>query len=290
MQIKRMLALGALLLSTGCSAAGFALVNLPANLSGDVKIYKAAYGSEKLQSLEIYVPKTSKKTPLDVVVFFYGGRWTSGSKEDYRFVGDKLARQGYVVVIPDYRKYPEVKFPAFAEDAAKAVAWTADHIADYGGDNSHLHLAGHSSGAHIAALITADPEYLKAENKDAHKLIRSFAGLAGPYNFTPDEADLKDMFGPPDRYPRMQVNTYVDGKEAPMLLLYGLKDDLVGPFNHEKLAEKIKQEGGRVSVKTYKDLDHVDMMKTFTWVGPKSTILQDMVNFFRATDGGNQHE
>ena len=274
----------ATLLTTACGAAGFAAVNLPAKLSDEVKVYEAAFGPDKLQKLDIYVPKNPAARPLDVVVFLYGGRWTTGTRQDYRFFGDKLARQGFIVVIPDYRKYPQVKFPVFAQDAAKAVAWTADHIADYGGDAAHLHLAGHSSGAHIAALLTADQSYLKAEGKDAHTLIRSFAGLAGPYNFTPDEPDLKDMFGPPEKYPLMQVNTFIKGNEAPMLLMYGLKDDLVGPFNHEKLAAKIAETGGQVEVKTYKDLDHVDMMKTFTWVGPSSTVLADMVGFFRKAD------
>ena len=284
MKIKTSLALLALLLTSACSAAGFAVVNLPAKLSGEVKVYQASYGADKLQTLDIYVPKNPAAKPLDVVVFLYGGRWTSGSRQDYQFLGDALAREGFVVVIPDYRKYPHVKFPVFAQDAAKAVAWTADHIGQYGGAATRIHLAGHSSGAHIGALLTLDESYLKAEGKDAHTLIRSFAGLAGPYNFTPDEPDLKDMFGPPDKYPLMQTETFVNGTEAPMLLMYGLKDDLVGAFNHEKLAKKIHEKGGQVEVKTYADLDHVDMMKTFTWVGPSSTILADMVGFFRAAD------
>ena len=48
-----------------------------------------------------------------------------------------------------------------------ALAWVDEHIGDYGGRRDHIHLAGHSSGAHMAALLTVDTHYLAAEGKDA---------------------------------------------------------------------------------------------------------------------------
>mgnify|MGYP006191682469 CR=1 FL=1 len=69
-----------------------------------------------------------------MVVFFYGGSWNSGSKDDYGFVGEALASRGIVVVIADYRLDPQVRYPAFLQDGAQAVAWTYQHIADYGAD------------------------------------------------------------------------------------------------------------------------------------------------------------
>jgi len=49
-------------------------------------------------------------------------------------------------------KYPKVKFPAWQYDAAKAVSWTHNNIAQYGGDQKQLFVLGHSAGAHIGAL------------------------------------------------------------------------------------------------------------------------------------------
>ena len=57
-----------------------------------------------------------------VVVFFYGGAWQSGNKGLYRFVAAALARRGYVAVLPDYRIYPEVRYPGFLEDGAQRRA------------------------------------------------------------------------------------------------------------------------------------------------------------------------
>jgi acetyl esterase/lipase len=63
-----------------------------------------------------------------VVVFFYGGNWTSGNRGDYAFVGEALASRGIVAVIADYRLYPQVRYPSFLEDGARAVSWATPSV------------------------------------------------------------------------------------------------------------------------------------------------------------------
>src|SRR5687768_7823763 len=71
-----------------------------------------AYDPGPRQLLDVYRPPLMTRA-APVVVFFYGGNWNSGSRTDYLFVGEALAARGCVVVIPDYRLYPEVRFPDF---------------------------------------------------------------------------------------------------------------------------------------------------------------------------------
>src|SRR4051794_26001954 len=73
-----------------------------------------AYGSEPRQALDVYVPRP-RLEGAPIVVFLYGGGWDSGRRQDYRFVGASLASRGYVTVVPDYRLYPQVRWPAFLE-------------------------------------------------------------------------------------------------------------------------------------------------------------------------------
>ena len=240
----RLLALLALLLSTACTRVGVALVNAPEYVRSGYTRSTATYGTLSSQDLEIYQPAPPHAHPADVIVFLHGGRWTYGNKDQYRFLGARLARQGFVVMIPNYRKYPDVRFPVFVQDAARALAWVQDHSAQFGGNPARIHLAGHSAGAHIGALLAADPSYLAAEGKTPQQVIHDFAGLAGPYAFTPDEPDLIAMFGPPERFDRMQVPTFITGHEPPMLLQYGLADTDVGAFNHQRLASAITAKGG----------------------------------------------
>lgn len=260
-------------LLAGCTNPKLFAANLPSLLFDGTVTRNVIFDHDAGQGLDIYQPKNANNAP--VVVFFYGGRWTTGRKEDYAFVGTALAEQGFVVVIPDYRKYPAVKFPAFVEDGAKAVAWTKRNIARYQGQPEQIFVMGHSAGAHTGALLASDARYGVRDD------IRGFAGLAGPYQFTPEEPDLQDMFGPPSKYPQMQVTTFINGKEPPMLLLWGEGDTTVGRFNHEKLASRIQATGGQVQVKTYPNVDHIQIIGAFTpFLRGKATVVKDVSAFF----------
>lgn len=274
------------LVLAGCTRAGTFLANVPSQFDGRPVVTNVSYGPHSLNTLDIYLPaeKHQMKKDAPVLVFFHGGRWQDGNKEIYRFLGSAFSKHGYIVVIPDYRKYPEVKFPVFAQEAADIVRWVYENIDKYNGDPGHIFISGHSSGAHTAAIITADERYLKNKN-----IIKGFAGLAGPFDFTPEEEDLKDIFGPPENYDQMRVTTFIDGSEPPMLLLYGLEDEVVGLFNLERVQKKIQEQGGDVKVRLYEDLGHAEMIKVITWIYYKnSTVLQDMLEFFESVQPNQQ--
>lgn len=215
-----------------------------------------AYGDHPRQRLDVYVPRAGA-LPAPVVVFFYGGRWSSGERAGYRFVAQALTERGYVAVVPDYRLYPEVRFPAFVEDGAAVVAWVRHHIGDYGGDPGQVFLMGHSAGAHIAAMLATDRRFLHAEGL-APTDLAGFVGLAGPYDFLPLKADdLRDMFGPPARFPASQPVRFVNGDEPPTLLVHGLDDGTVLPRNSRRLAAALEAAGVPVDTVFYPDAGHV---------------------------------
>ncbi|WP_254606600.1 alpha/beta hydrolase, partial [Sphingomonas bacterium] len=136
----------------------------------------AAFGPDPRQRLDVYAPKDTPANGRSrpVIVFFYGGSWSSGTRAGYSFVGRALAARGFVVAIPDYRLVPQVRFPAFLRDNAAAVRWVRGHIAASGGDPDRLVLAGHSAGAYDAAMLALDPRWLGADRA----AVRGWAGLA----------------------------------------------------------------------------------------------------------------
>lgn len=280
---SRILLLAHLLLMSACTQAAFTAANLPTHLVEMAVEHDRAYGSELLQKLDVYIPANTMEKQLDVLVFFYGGRWTYGAKEDYRFVAATFVKEGFIVVIPDYRKYPQVRFPVFVEDGARALAWVSDHIVEWHGNPARIHVVGHSAGAHIGALLAADPHYLADVGKDRSLTVHDFAGLAGPYAFTPDEPDLEDIFGPPQNYPNMQVTTFIDGTQPPMLLLYGNKDTAVKLANLERLEQRIKQRGGCVRSRIYPNADHTDLIGALSWWNRQRVpVVEDITKFFGA--------
>lgn len=223
-----------------------------------------AYGSLPRQRLDVYLPKQHEINPKvskpPVVVFFYGGSWDSGDKADYKFAAEAFTSNGFIAVIPDYRIYPEVLFPAFMEDPAKASRWVKDHIQALGGDPDRIFLAGHSAGAHIAVMLALNEDYLAKEQLKPRD-FRGTIGLAGPYDFLPLKSErLKVIFGPEQQRKKSQPIEYVNGQNQPMLLLVGLKDGTVGTHNTYNLAAKIKQKGGPVQVVEFPNYGHIDMV------------------------------
>ena len=240
-----------------------------------------AYGDAARQRLDLYLPG-AVVAPAPVVVFFYGGRWVAGSKTDYRFVGEALAARGFVVVIPDYRLYPEVRFPTFVEDGAAAVAWVRRNIGRFGGEPWQIHLMGHSAGAHIAALLALDRRYLAAAGVEPGTL-ESFVGLAGPYDFLPlTDATVKRIFAADDLAATQPI-TFAEGSAPRALLLHGGDDRTVLPRNSQHLAAALEAAGGRAQLRLYPDLDHVALVAALAaplrWLAP---VLDDVTGFLRA--------
>ena len=237
----------------GCSAT-----DLLARLTADPAIgveRDLPYAGGARRTLDVYRPAGGGGRP--VVVFFYGGGWDAGAKGDYRFVGQTLAAQGFVAVLPDYRLYPEVRYPAFLTDAALAVRWAKDHAAEHGGDPAKLFLMGHSAGAYNAVMLAADRRWLAAVGMDPRRDLRGVIGLAGPYDFLPLHSDeLKAIFGPPEARPDTQPINHVDGQAPPMLLMTDAADTVVDPGNTVRMAARIRERGGRVEAATFPGLSH----------------------------------
>jgi acetyl esterase/lipase len=255
-----LLLLSVLLLLAGCSGPRLLSAITPGH--GFVTHAGIAYGDGPRQKLDVHVPVEALIRPAPVVVFFYGGRWQSGSRSGYRFMAEALTTLGAIAVIPDYRLYPEVRFPAFVEDGARALDWARRHIAGYGGDPDSVFVMGHSAGAHIAALLALDPRYLNAVG-GGPEWLAGWIGLAGPYDFLPFRQDyLKAIFGPPQRYPLSQPINFAAGAAPPTLLLHGRDDSTVLPANSVHLAQALEQAGTPVTLRLVPAKTHVSLLAT----------------------------
>ncbi|TVR96745.1 MAG: alpha/beta hydrolase [Rhodospirillales bacterium] len=241
-----------------CSPAK--LLNVLVPKDGYQRLADIPYNSTERHRLDIYRPDGDTGVSRPVLVFFYGGSWKSGSRELYRFVGEALASAGYVVVVPDYRLYPSVQFPAFVEDAALAIRWVEEHIGAYGGDSRRVVLAGHSAGAHLAALLLLDPRYLAGAGTDRTQLC-GFIGLAGPYAFDPGTyRSTRPIFATAADSRETKPVSFADADAPPMLLLHGAADGTVKPINSLTLAQRRRDVGGKADYISYPDLGHIGIV------------------------------
>ncbi len=213
------------------------------------------YGPGPRRMLDVYTPRHAQTAP--VAVFYYGGSWQEGGKALYRFVGAALAARGVVTIIPDYRLYPQTRFPGFLEDSAAAFAWARRHAPAYGGDPSRVFVMGHSAGAYNAAMLALDPAWLAAHGLSPHQHIAGVIGLAGPYDFLPlTSPALRAIFGAPEHLARTQPINFVSSLAPPAFLAAGKADTVVDPGNSRRLAARLAAAGGLVQLKLYPGLGH----------------------------------
>ncbi|MEP6343249.1 MAG: alpha/beta hydrolase [Maricaulaceae bacterium] len=272
----RALSLSLLLVSSAlmaaCSPVQFLNLITPSSnysLAKDV-----SYGDLERQTLDIYKAE-SPKSKAPVIIFIHGGSWTEGSKDIYKFLGDGFAREGYDVIVPNYRLYPDTKFPGFVEDAAEVVALTSTKYPD-----RSISIIGHSAGGHIATLLGTDGRYLENAGVDMCARVSSVVGLAAPTGAYPLKEEpyitiFPDRFGGKDA----PLNN-VDSPIPPMFLMNGGNDTTVGPKNSEELAAAITARGGKAVYKLYPDLDHQGPVKVLSkYFDGDSTLKADIIDF-----------
>ena len=239
-----------------------------------------AFGPHPRQRIDLYAPLQSRRGPLPVIVFFYGGSWNSGTKSGYSFVGRALAAQGFLVAIPDYRLVPEVRYPTFLEDNAAAVRWIRHHAIAYGGDGERIILAGHSAGAYAAAMLAVDPSLLG----DDRRAVRGLIGLAGPYDFLPFTGPItREAFRGTTELTATQPVNHVARGAPPAFLATGDQDVTVLPRNSDALAERLGAVGTAVVRKRYPRVGHVGLMTAIARpFRGQATVLADMVSFAKS--------
>jgi acetyl esterase/lipase len=282
--MSRVTLLAFLLLLAGCSTTQFLVANAPTEFDRIDRHANLPYGEDPRQRLDVYSPRHATNRP--VVIFWYGGSWVKGNKKDYRFVGTTLAERGFVAVLPDYRLYPQVSFPAFDEDGARAVAWVEQHVQEFGGDPHHIVLMGHSAGGHTAAFLAFNHEFLKKYGADPNS-ISGLVGLSGTYVLVPETAEEKATFPPPYTETDWQPIRFVDAHSPPTLLLHGTDDKEVLPQEAIELRDKMLQEHLQVELYLYPHRGHGDTVASFAPVTRwRTPAVKDTITFIKSVTGG----
>ncbi|KAF9291801.1 hypothetical protein BGZ68_002180 [Mortierella alpina] len=159
-----------------------------------------------------------------VIIFVYGGSWSSGSKRTYTLVGARLREMGYLVIIPDYTVFPFGKSREMEQDVRMAIHWTRRNCLNYGGDPDNIFLMGHSAGAHICSLTIMKECVHQALSKHQYNSRHALNVAAWPGLAVLAEETKKDASVYGNALPRLQG----------LILLSGVYD-IVAHLDHERI-------------------------------------------------------
>lgn len=143
-----------------------------------------AYGASPEELLDVIVPPgLADAAPVQILI--HGGYWKALGKDDFTFLASPLAGAGVISVVVNYALCPTVSMSELVAQCRRAVRWTRDNIAQFGGDPQRLHVTGHSAGGHLAAMMAAT---CWAERDGGVPVIRSVTSLSGLYDLSPVQA------------------------------------------------------------------------------------------------------
>jgi acetyl esterase/lipase len=273
---------------SACSAVDLLNATVPDDTY--LRVKGRAYGPDPRQRLDIYQPKNlspANDKQTSMVVFFYGGSWSSGERADYRFVGEALASQGIVVVVADYRLSPQTLYPGFVQDCAQAVRWAFDHADEYGANPDRIFVMGHSAGAYNAAMLALDTRWLIDVGLIPTRLA-GWIGLAGPYDFLPiGDRQTQVAFSWPDTAADTQPMLHAaqaSPQSPPALLLAARLDTVVDPQRSTvALANMLKSRGVEVEVELFSGVSHVTLIASMAaLLRAQAPVLERVTTFVNA--------
>ena len=274
-------------LLTACSAIDVLNATVPSDTyrsSADL-----AYGNHPRKKVDVYLPtqpladKALAAGGAPMVVFFYGGSWSSGDRADYRFVGEALASQGIAVVVADYRLSPEVRYPVFLQDSAQAMRWAFDNAQKYGANPNRIFVMGHSAGAYNAAMLALDKRWLAGAGLSPARLA-GWIGLAGPYDFLPiGDRKTQVAFEWPGTPPDSQALFHASSASPPALLLAPEIDSLVNTQRSTVgMTQRLQSSGVHVESELFDTVSHVSIVATMASVlRSRAPVLERVTGFVK---------
>ncbi|WP_043802239.1 alpha/beta hydrolase [Deinococcus gobiensis] len=278
-------ALAAAALLASCSgarleSAALGLVNSTNSPRGLKVVRDQPYGPDPRNRLDVYAPPSARNVPT--VLFVHGGSWQGGDKADYQFVGESLARAGYVTGVMSYRLAPQNRYPTYVQDVAAALKWLRDNAQVYGGRPDDLFVTGHSAGAFNAVEAVDNARWL-AEAGVPVSAVRGVIGIAGPYSYDFREFPSRVAFPEGATPDEVMPDRHVRPDAPPHLLLVAANDTTVYPQNALNMEAALRKAGIPVTRTVLPGLNHVTIIgaaaRNLTFLG---ATREQMIAFIEA--------
>jgi arylformamidase len=221
---------------------------------------RMTYGSSDIESLDIYVPPSPRGK---IHIFIHGGAWSGGTAAEYAFVAEMLLSEGVHVVIPDFSRVQDFNgdLIPIADQIRRAISYTYQNAARFGGDPDQIFVSGHSSGGHLAAtaLTTNWDSYGVPRN-----IIKGALLCSGMYDMKPVRLSARSKYInftdtmedslSPQRHLQMISTT--------MVVVYGTNESPEFQRQARDFSAAAKKSGLDVQLLVAKDYNHFEVLET----------------------------
>ena len=236
-----------------------------------------AYGSQKDERLDLYLPSTTAGAPLHI--FIHGGYWRALSKDDSAFAAPMFQQEGSFFAALDYTLAPNATLTQIVRQNRRAISWLFDNADNWGFDRNRIYLSGSSAGAHLAImmLMTNWSEYGLPQD-----VIKGVSAVSGIYDLEPIRLSyVNEPLGMTCK--EAAENSPMGNKirnHCPIVLAYG--DNETGEFKRQtnEYRDFLLRSGETVSFREIRNRNHfdviMDLMHSDTWLGRQ--VLGQMAN------------
>jgi acetyl esterase/lipase len=242
-----------------------------------------SYGNDARQAIDFYRSKQGASAPL--IVFIHGGGWSMGDKRQAS--GEKPAHftaGGYAFASINYRLVPAATVEQQAADIASAIDTLRYRAADLGIDADRIALMGHSAGAHLAALVATDPNYLKAADVPMAAvkavILLDGAGYDVARQMTSDGPLARQIYqaafgDDPQRQARLSPLRHAAAPNAASWLALHVAERAASAQQSEALVLALRDSGAEAEALPIANSSHRDLNQNLGKAGDPATDLVD---------------
>jgi arylformamidase len=220
-------------------------------------ILDVAYGPSPEETLDIF-PAAQPGAPLHVHI--HGGGWRNLSKDEESFLANALVPAGASLVVLNFATIPKVRIPEMVEQARRAIAWLYANAIRYTADPDAIHVSGHSSGGHMAAVLLATDWSRRRLPAD---VVKSGLVMSGSYDLRPVMLSARSSYVKLSAEEALELSPilHVDRVRAPLTVAFGALESPEYKRHAHSLAEAMKAAGKAVSLLDCGPFNHFEVLE-----------------------------
>jgi arylformamidase len=217
------------------------------------------YGDTRAESLDLF---RTHRTPAPVHVFIHGGAWRLLSARDSAFAAETFVRAGAHYVALDFAQLPQASLDQMVGQVRFAIAWLYRYADQFGGDANRIFVSGHSSGAHLAAMVATTD--WKARFGLPQDVVKGALCCSGIYDLEPVRRSARNDYVQLDEtlVEALSPIRHVANLRCPMAVAIGDHESDEFKRQGREFAGSIEGQGVPVEVIEGAGLNHFEIVTT----------------------------